>query len=66
VKPANILLRGTLITSGSPLICCVGTLDTGAASVSRVGLPTDNDVMKESLELFYNLPVTFEVCSHVL
>jgi serine/threonine protein kinase len=66
VKPANILLRGTLITSGSPVLCSVGTLATGAASVSRVGLPTDNDMMKESLELFYNLPVTFEVFSHDL
>ena len=63
VKPANILLRGTLITSGSPVLGSVGTLATGAASVIRVGLPTENDILKESLELFYHLPVTFEFFS---
>jgi hypothetical protein len=66
VKPANILLRGTLITSGSPVLGSVSTLATGAASVSRVGLPTENDILKESLELFYHLPVTFEVFPFII
>jgi hypothetical protein len=63
VKPANILLRGTLITGGSPVLGSVSALAKGSASVSRVGLPTENEILNESLELSYHLPVTFEVFS---